>query len=387
MNSRFPIQRVFSESLADAIKELTVSSEQLSAANAICQCKTGKLGYNSSECPECGHVEIHNVSCRNRHCPNCQGIRNEVWVDQRRAEVMDAPYYHVVFTVPQDLNPLFLANRKLLYELLHQASSQTLLKLALDKRNLGAAPGIIQVLHTWGQTLSYHPHMHCIVSGVGLTPDQKLRYGRHDSFFAPVQAASKIFRGKFMDVLNKLYTSGELVIPGSNSDLSEPFLWKQMVNELYKTDWCCYIKETFNGFGNAIDYLARYTNRIAISNGRIISTEDKQVTFWYRDYRDHYARKEMTISHVEFIRRFLMHVLPKRFQKIRYYGYLANPVRKKKLKRMFELQGHQKFRAKFSKDTPRDVLLREILGIDVHVCPKCGRHSMRFNGTCFDPVK
>ena len=175
MTESYPIRQIFRGSFPSYLREHTVSIEQLRAANAIMACKTGSLGVNASRCEECGHVEIHNSSCRNRHCPNCQAVLKELWIDQRRSEVLDAKYFHFVFTVPHDLNPLFLANQKLLYSLLMQAASQTLLTLARDKRYLGATPGIILVLHTWGQNLSFHPHVHCIVSGAGLTRDLKLR--------------------------------------------------------------------------------------------------------------------------------------------------------------------------------------------------------------------
>ena len=356
-----------------------LSGEQLSAANAIRSCKTGELGYNVSKCDECGHIELHSCSCRNRSCPNCQSVLKEVWIDKRRSEVLDARYFHVVFTVPHTLNALFLANQKLLYSLLFEAASQTLLTLSHDKRYLGAEPGIIMVLHTWGQTLAYHPHVHCIVSGAGLTRDHRLvKSGK--SFFIPIKAAMKMFRGKFMAALRNYRASDRLVIPDSCFDLTMPEGWHSFVDRLYSTDWCPYIKETFNGFGNAINYLGRYTHRVAISNGRITDMTDDTVTFWYKDYKDHNSRKEMTVSQDEFIRRFLMHVLPRRFQKIRYFGFLANASKSRKLRLLFELQGHQQFTAKFSKDTPKDLILSEVLGIDVHVCPCCGKSAMRYLG-------
>jgi hypothetical protein len=283
--------------------------------------------------------------------------------------------------VPHGLNPLFLANQKLLYSLLHQAASQTLLTLACDKRYLGAEPGIIQVIHTWGQNLSFHPHVHCIISGAGLTRDLKLREsGNH--FFIPVKAASKLFRGKFMSALKQYRPSGDLVLPSSFSDSAHLMNWKCLLDDLYNTDWCAYIKETFNGFGNAINYLGRYTHRVAISNARILQVTDDTVSFWYRDYKDGCTRKEMTLSHQEFIRRFLLHVLPKGFQKIRYFGFLANPVKKKKLRILFRLQGRQTFKARFSADTPKDILLAS-LGIDVRTCPCCGKPAMRYIGRSF----
>ena len=269
--------------------------------------------------------------------------------------------------------------RDSLYSLLFRAASETLLTLSQDRRYLGAEPGIIMVLHTWGQNLAYHPHVHCIISGAGLTRDLKLvKSGR--SFFIPIKAAMKLFRGKFMAALKSFRSSGKLLIPESCSDLASPDGWQSFVDKLYSTDWCPYIKETMNGSGNAVDYLGRYTHRVAISNGRITDMTDDSVSFWYKDYRDGNARKEMTLSHEEFIRRFLMHVLPRRFQKIRYYGFLSNGSKTKKLRLLFEFQGHQQHTARFSADTPKDVILSEVLGIDIHLCPCCGKPSMRYLG-------
>lgn len=379
MDNKYPIRDVFSGALSGFVQNNALSHDQLSAANAISNCKTGDLGYNVSICDECGHTEVHTCSCRNRNCPNCQSVLKEVWIDKRRSEVLDARYFHVVFTVPHILNALFFANQKLLYSLLFKAAAETLLTLSQDKRYLGAEPGIIMVLHTWGQTLSYHPHVHCIISGAGLTRDHKLSLSGK-SFFIPIKAAMKMFRGKFMAALKSYHSSGELIIPESCCELTMHDCWQSFVDKLYTTDWCPYIKETFNGFGNAINYLGRYTHRVALSNGRITDMTDDTVTFWYKDYKDHNVRKEMTLSHEEFIRRFLMHVLPRRFQKIRYYGFLSNGSKRKKLRLLFELQGYRQFTAKFSADTPKDVILSEVFGIDVHICPCCGKPSMRYVG-------
>lgn len=379
MDSRYPVREIFRDSLEWFLNEHSVSSEQLSAANAISQCKTGKLGYNASVCDDCGHVELHSCSCRNRSCPSCQSVLKEVWIDKRRSEVLDASYFHVVFTAPHQLNELFFANQRLLYDLLFSAASQTLLTLSMDKRYLGAEPGIIMVLHTWGQTLAYHPHVHCIVSGAGLTRDLKLvKSGK--SFFIPIKAAMKMFRGKFMAALKSYRSSGKLQFPKSCSELSLPDCWQSFVDKLYSIDWCPYIKETMGGYGNAIDYLGRYTHRVAISNGRITDMTDDTVSFWYKDYKDRNARKEMTLSQDEFIRRFLLHVLPRRFQKIRYYGFLSNAAKAKKLRTLFNIQGRMMFTSRFSADTPKDVILSEMMGIDVNLCPCCGKPSMRYLG-------
>lgn len=381
MSESYPIRELFRHSLDEFLQKHPVSPQQRRTAFAIAGCKTGRFGFNTSICEACGHIRIHNSSCRDRHCPNCQSVFKELWIDQRRSEVLDAKYFHIVFTVPHDLNPLFLANQKLLYSLLHRAASRTLLTLARDKRYLGAEPGIIQVIHTWGQNLSFHPHVHCIVSGAGLTRDRKLRKCGN-SFFIPIQAVSKMFRGKFMSALKEYRASGELLLPSSFSEPGRSVNWLCLIDKLYETDWCVYIKETFNGFGNAINYLGRYTHRVAISNGRILQLTEDSVTFWYRDYKDGNARKQMTLSREEFIRRFLLHVLPKGFQKIRYFGFLANPVKKKKLRILFRLQGRQTFMARFSANTSKDVLLQS-LGIDVKTCPCCGKPAMRYIGRTF----
>ena len=379
MNSPYPIRDLFQSSLGTYVHDHLLSHEQLACANAISCCKTGSFGYNASICEECGHIELHSCSCRNRNCPNCQSVLKEVWIDRRRSEILDSRYFHVVFTVPSKLNALFLSNQKLLYSLLFETASKTLLSFAGDKRYLGAEPGIIMVLHTWGQTLSYHPHVHCIISGAGLTRDLKF-VKSSGSFFIPITAAMRKFRGYFMASLKSYHSSEVLVIPNSCDDLYVPEGWKAFVDDLYNIDWCPYVKETFNGFGNAISYLGRYTHRVAISNGRISSLTDDSVSFWYKDYRDHNARKEMTLTHNEFIRRFLLHVLPRGFQKIRYFGFLSNSSKRKKLKILFTLQGYQSFTAMFSADTPKDELLSRILGKDIHICPCCGKPAMRFAG-------
>lgn len=355
-----------------------VSHVQSQAANAILACKTPSMGFNASLCDDCSFLRIHYCSYGNRNCPHCQQVEKERWIDQRRSEVLDAPYFHVVFTLPSQLRSLVYANQKLLYDLLHTAASRTVLCLSQDKRYLGASPGIIQILHTWNQTLEYHPHIHCIVSGAGLTRDLKLKKAS-SHFFIPVKAMMKKFRGMFPDELKKLYRSSSLYIPDSCSELNMPSLWSDFIDMLYRTDWCPFIKETFNGFGNAIDYLGRYTHRIAISNRRIIRVSDTHTTFWYRDRRDDNQRKEMTLENCEFIRRFLMHVLPKGFRKIRYYGFLNNRFKKRNLHVLFSIQGRQQYVSRFSANASAAQILKERWNIDICTCPKCGA-AMRFLG-------
>lgn len=244
---RSKIQQIFDYGWDDYSSSFNPSTIQQKAAFSISACKSGSLGCNISQCEDCGHVEIHNNSCRNRNCPNCQAILKEVWIDARKSEVIDTPYFHVVFTVPSELNPLIYANQKLLYALLNRYSSETLLELSSDKKYLGAVPGIIQVLHTWGQTLNYHPHIHCIVTGSGLTKDYRLKTSS-DKFFILVKVLGSKFRGKFLACLNSYQRQGRLVLPSSCEELRNSYAWAQYRDGLYKKDWCPYIKETFNGF-------------------------------------------------------------------------------------------------------------------------------------------
>lgn len=360
------------------------SDIQKKASRAIMNCKSGNLGCNVSQCTECGHTEFHNNSCRNRNCPNCQAVLKEIWIDKRRAEVIDSTYFHVVFTIPHELNDLIYCNQELLYSLLHRCSSETLLELSSDRKYLGAAPGIIQVLHTWGQELNFHPHIHCIISGGGLTSDKKLRKcGK--SFFIPVKVLAAKFRGKFLDNLQKLREKEKLIFSSSCSSLKNHYEWNGFKDRLYKKEWCPYIKETFNGFGNAIEYLGRYTHRIAITNSRIKEVTDTTVTFSAHDYKTG-TRKDVTLEHTEFIRRFLMHVLPSGFQKIRYYGFLNNRMKKHNLKIIFKQQGHQKFRQLFAGMSMIE-LLKAVWNYDITVCPECGCQGMTQLGRIHAPYR
>ena len=279
----YKIRRIFESSYADYCTQKHVPSDvQHKTAHAILNCKSGRLGVNLSQCTNCKHIEIHNNSCRNRNCPNCQAVLKEIWVDKRRAEVIDTPYFHVVFTLPHELNPLIYCNQKLLYGLLHRCCSETLLELSADKKRLGATPGIIQVLHTWNQEIGYHVHMHCIVSGGGLTYDKKIRRSKN-KFFIPVGVLRDKFKGKYLSQLDSMYRKGQIVLSSSCEKLRNSYEWKAFKNNLYGKDWCPYIKETFHGFGNALEDLGRYTHKIAISNNRILSVTEKEVTFSARE--------------------------------------------------------------------------------------------------------
>ncbi|MCD8300423.1 MAG: IS91 family transposase [Clostridiales bacterium] len=375
------IQEVFGFGWEEYCSSHEPSEVQWQAAQSIMDCKSGKLGYSISVCKECGHIEIHNNSCRNRNCPNCQAVLNELWVDKRRSEVIDGPYFHVVFTVPAQLNPIIYANQREMYSAIHRCAAETLLELSSNPKFLGATPGIIQVLHTWGQELNYHPHIHCIISGTGLSADGKLKTcGKH--FFLPARALAKKFRGKLLAATDSLYQSGKLSLYGSCGKLRNRYEWDEFRDSLYHKEWSPDIRDTFNGFGNAIDYLGRYTHCIAISNARIINVTEDSVTFTAKDYRNGSAKKEITLSNKEFIRRFMMHVLPYGFQKIRYYGFLCNRSKKKNLELIFRLQGHQRYKSML-KGLSMDEVLMRLWKHDVTICPVCGCRGMQHAGRVY----
>lgn len=358
-----------------------LSDIQAKASYAILNCKSGKLGINISQCPDCGYLDFHNNSCRNRNCPNCQAVNKEIWVDKRRAEVIDAPYFHVVFTLPHELNPLLYCNQRLLYNLLHRCCAQTLLELSADKKWLGATPGIIQVLHTWNQEIGYHVHMHCIISGGGLTADHKIQKSK-STFFIPVRILRDKFKGKYLAGLDSLYKKQMLIFSTSCEKLRNSWEWAEFRNALYEKDWCPYIKETFNGFGNAIEYLGRYTHKVAISNSRILSVNEQQVTFSARGRKPGEPHRTITLDNTEFIRRYLMHVLPAGFQKIRYYGFLNNRCKSKNLKLIFSLQGHQRFRERYAGLSMTE-LLKAVWDVDICICPACGCGRMHNIGRMY----
>ena len=376
----YKIQEVFKASYNNYAHLFNPSCAQQRAALSILYCKSGHLGYNFSTCTECGHSESHSNSCRNRNCPCCQGILKELWIDARKAEVIDAPYFHVVFTIPAELNSLLYRNQSLLYSLLHRCSSETLLELSQDRKYLGATPGIIQVLHTWGQSMNYHPHIHCIVTGAGLTPNQKF-VKSSKKFFIPVQVLGSKFRGKFLYFLEQLYKEKKLDLSADKGKLLNSYSWKEFKDKLHRKTWIPFIKETFNGFGNAIDYLGRYTHRIAISNSRIKNITDTHVTFAAKDYKTG-ANTEVTLTHLSFIRRFLLHVLPSGFQKIRYYGILNNRMKKKNLALIRRITGKAGLKSRYSSMSTTDIL-KELWNIDTSYCPACQNHSMRHSGRTY----
>jgi len=313
-------------------------------------------------------METHYNSCRNRHCPCCQGLVKEKWIDKRKSEVINAPYFHVVFTVPEELNPLLFSNKKLLYNLLYQASADTLKELAADEKHLNAYIGFISILHTWGQNLSFHPHVHYCTGG-RLTKDLKFNCGK-DDFLFPIYVVSKLFRGKYLDGLKALHEAGELSFGGSSLCYRNPYHFKELLDTLYNKGWVPYIKEPFKGADHVIEYLGRYTHRIAISNARILSVSGEAIRFQVKDYNRGGKTSTLTLSAVEFIRRFLMHVLPKRFVKIRHYGLLSNRVKKVKTTICRNIvQGW--YQKPVLEGLSTAEILMKVFGINEYQCPCC----------------
>ena len=296
------------------------------AVTAITDCKTGRIGAHKYVCDECGYEEIAYNSCRNRHCPNCQTGKKLQWIEARKEEVLNIKYYHVVFTIPDELNLITLQNQTKVYKVLFKATAETLQELAEDKKYLGGELGFFSILHTWGQNMMYHPHVHIVTTGGGLTELDKW-VEKDKDFFIPVKVMSKVFRGKFLHYLKQ----EKLDFYGENKYLENPASYNSLIQELYNKEWVVYCKEPFNNANSVIQYLGRYTHRVAISNERIIEVTDETVVFKWRDYKDNNKIKEMTVTIEEFIRRFLLHILPPHFMKIRYYGILGNRNKKKKL--------------------------------------------------------
>ena len=329
-NPSYPIRDVFQKFLPEYLDNYALTPQQWKTANCIANCKTGSLGYTVSYCEECGHVEIHASSCNNRHCPCCQSPVEQKWIMEHNSELIEGiAYYHAIFTVPYELNSLIYENQELLYGLMFRCATDTLLTLCRDKKYLGATPGIVSVLHSQGQRLNFHPHIHTMLSGGGLTSSGQFVEATHKGYLLPQDAMGRLYRGKFMDALKRYHDQNKLHFHGNCQHLRNSYEWQAFIDLLYDKSWIPHIKETFNGFGNAITYLARYVFRSAISNSRIDSVDDSGVTFHYKDYADDGKTKSMHMSGMEFNEAFLIHVLPKGFCRVRFSGYLCNCKKEK----------------------------------------------------------
>jgi hypothetical protein len=316
-----------------------VTALQAAVMRRLAACRTAALGGHVDACGRCGYTRVSYNSCRDRHCPKCQGVKRAAWLEARLERLLPVEHFHVVFTLPVALHPLVLHHPRRLYDLLFQAASQTLLTLAADGKRLGAQLGITAILHTWGQNLLFHPHLHCVVTGGGLSPDGSRWIATRPGYLLPVKVLARLFRGKFLAGVKEAYHAGGLSLAGSVAALAEPEAFRRWLDALYRQDWVVYAKPPLGGAKQVFRYLGRYSHRVAIANSRLLALEDGQVFFRWKDYADDQHTKVMRLTADEFIRRFLLHVLPKRFVRIRHYGLLAGRNVGTKLARCRQLLG------------------------------------------------
>ena len=335
--------------------------------SAIESCRTAALGGHVARCEKCAHTVIAYNSCRNRHCPKCQGAAAREWLAAREAELLPVPYFHVVYTLPAAIRDIAYQNKAVIYDLLFKASAETTLKIAATPRHLGARIGFMSVLHTWGSALTHHPHVHMVVPGGGLSPDGSRWIACRPRYFLPVEVLSALFRRLFLEMLVAAHDAGHLQFFGDHARLADKAAFKAYLTPLRQIDWVVYAKEPFAGPAEVLRYLARYTHRVAISNRRLMSADENSVTFKYKDYRiEGPGRyKTMTLATDEFIRRFLMHVLPAGFHRIRHYGLLANASRAGNIARARELLAVPKPASQAADATDADET-------PTHPCPCCG---------------
>jgi len=352
-----------------------VSARQDAVLRHLVTCRTAVLGGHVDRCTNCERVRISYNSCRDRHCPKCQNLKKAEWLEARREHLLPIPYWHLVFTLPQELRRLALDNKRIVFGLFFQAAAATLRTIARDPKHLGADIGFTVILHTWGQNLQFHPHLHCVVTGGGLANQEQRWISARDNFFVSVKVLGRLFRGKFLHALCEARRRGEL--RGNAAALTRPPDWKQLLDGLYRRDWVVYAKPPFGGPDHVFRYLGRYTHRVAIANHRLIETADGQVTFAVKDYTDDGKRKRLTLAAGEFIRRFLLHVLPRGFVRIRHYGLLAARNVHTRLDVARKLLTPQP-RAETEEPAPAPeqptawwLRLLRLTGVDVMRCPYC----------------
>jgi hypothetical protein len=352
--------------------------EQLRAMKAIQICRTAELGGHIEECEECGAIRISYNSCRNRHCPKCQSIPTERWLSKREADLLPIDYFHIVFTIPDDLYLLIYSNQRAGFGIFFRAVSETLLELTKDKKYLGAIVGIITILHTWGQNLMYHSHIHCLATGGGLSVKNEWKSFRNN-YFLPVKVMSRLFRGKLLDYFRKEYNKGTLKFSDGIKDLSMPANFEKFIRNLRNKEWVVYCKPPLKNPETVLEYFGRYTHRVAISNYRIIKLENDKVYFKWKDYKDNNKTKIMALEATEFIRRFLLHILPRKFVKIRYYGLYGNRNRKDKIKFLCELLNKEKIvsDAQCVEEKNWQEIYYELTGINIDICPVCKKGHMK----------
>jgi hypothetical protein len=360
------------------------SASQERVLKNIANCRTAILGGHVDECEKgCGFARISYNSCFDRHCPKCQGPERAQWLSNRLERLLPVPYFHVVFTIPQELNPLALRNKEVVYKILFEAASKTLLELGRAPKRLGAEMAVTAILHTWGQNLMLHPHLHCVVTGGGLALDGSRWVEGRERYLLPVKVLGSLFRGKFLARLQKAYDDGLLRFEGSTQELADPIRWQGLRDQLYRKSWIVYAKPPFGGAEQVFRYLGRYTHRVAISNHRIVDFSEGKVTFTVKDYKDGERQKTVTLGAVEFLRRFLLHELPKGFVRIRHYGLYAAPNVNTKLAQARELLEPKTSttNAQTTKEPTESASwwerFFEQTGIDVMACPRCGGRLLR----------
>ncbi len=367
------VQDVFLSSFDEYSSHHFVPLQAGKVAKAIMGCRTSQLGGHLAVC-DCGYEHPSYNSCRNRHCPKCQTVKKEQWVGKRKDEMLDERHLHTVFTIPAELNALVLQNQRVLYDLLFSASAGTVKDLAADPRHLGATAGFTSILHTWGSNMSFHPHIHMVLTAGGLTDDGRWKGG--GEFLFPVKVLSRLFRGKFISGCRALYGKGRIELWGENGNKVSRGSFSALLDDCMSKEWVVYSKAPFNGAEGVFEYLGRYTHRSVISNNRIVSVEDGLTTFMWKDYRDESKLKPTTLKSVEFIRRFLLHVLPHGFTRIRHYGLYASRDKGRRLdlcRAALAASGRKRQRCKEPKpaESPFEIVVR-VLGRDPRFCPRCG---------------
>jgi hypothetical protein len=359
------------------------STAQRRVLQAVAQCRTARLGGHKAQCDHCGHEEISYNACRDRHCPKCQGSAQAAWLAARERELLDVPYCHVVFTRPAALSPLALQNPRVVYTLLFQTVAETLQTIARAPKRLGAEMGFLGVLHTWGQTLHHHPHLHCLVPAGGLALDGTAWVPCPPRFFLPVRVLSRVFRRFFLTGLRQAAAHERLSMPGQCQRWHAPPAWSQFLTTLEQTEWVVYAQPPMDGPQRVLRYLARYTHRVAITNRRLLACAAGQVTFRWKDYRHGNRQRTMTLDAVEFLRRFLLHVLPRGFQRLRHYGFLANGRRKVTLPRCRALLGQAPVAPPTTSPAVDAVATASMLPRRAEGCPVCRVGQMQVQETWF----
>lgn len=359
----------------DYIRDHRIPVQHRKTIFALQHCRTSVLGGHIDQCNTCGHQRIFYNSCRNRHCPKCQGLNRTKWIDQLSAKILPVRYFHIVFTIPSELNRLVLVNQKCLYDILFKAASESLLMLAKDKKHLHVQTGLVAVLHTWGQNLMEHPHLHTLVPAGGWNDFAQCWQPSGKKFFIPVRILSAVFKGKFLALLKAAYKEGKLIFEGEIKPLRLKNNFKQLLDSVYQKDWVVFAKKPFKNASHIINYLGRYTHKVAISNDRIRGVEGDQVFFTWKDYKNRSEKKTMKIAGSEFIRRFLLHVLPKGLCKIRYYGIFASRTSKPILAMCRKALRIDAAKPTFTGLSWKDALFLAT-GKDITICPECTNGKM-----------